>query len=217
MEFDIILKMLLAAVLGGIIGLERELSHKEGGLKVNILIAISSALLTVLSIKLTGDMQTQNAAASPMTGHIISALGLIGAAIIIKERFALQGIGTAAIIWSVGAIGIAVGSGYYLTAFAVTIFIIIGLTLLKRVSPLLEKQGKVYAYVISTEENATIIIEIKKIIMDLGIHHINSRLRKTREGYEIEFAVATSQTKNKAFIERVMQIPDVKEIISENL
>ena len=217
MELEIILKMLLAAVLGGIIGLERELSHKEAGLRVHILIAMASALLTVLSLQVAGGTGSRAAVSSPMAGHIISALGLIGAGVIIKERFTLQGLSTAAVVWSVGAIGMAVGSGFYLTAFAVTIFILIALTLLKRIAPVLEKQGKIYAYVISTEERAAIIIEIKKIIMDLGIHYQDARLRKTREGYEIEIAVTTSQTKNKAFIERVMQIPDVKEITSENL
>lgn len=210
MEIDIILKMLLAAVLGGIIGLEREISHKQAGVKVSALVALSSALMTVLSIKTT-------AAASPITGHIITALGLIGAAIIIKERFTLQGLTTTAVVWSVGAVGMVVGSGYYLTAFLVTIFIVIGLTLLQRLSSVLEKQGKIYIYVISTEDRAAVIIEVKKIITDLGIHYTDAHLRKTREGYEIEIAVTTSQQKNKSFIERVMQIPDVKEITSEHL
>jgi putative Mg2+ transporter-C (MgtC) family protein len=217
MELEIILKMVLAAVLGGIIGLERELSHKEAGLRVHILIAMASALLTVLSLQVAGGTDTRAVATSPMTGHIISALGLLGAGIIIKERFALQGLSIAAVIWSVGAIGMAVGSGFYLTAFAITIFIVIVLTLLKRIAPLLEKQGKIHVYVISTEERAAIIIEIKKIIMDLGIHYQDAKLRKSREGYQIEVAVTTSQTKNKSFIERVMQIPDVKDITSENL
>jgi putative Mg2+ transporter-C (MgtC) family protein len=209
MEIEIILKMLLAAVLGGIIGLEREISHKQAGVKVSVLVALASALMTVLSIKTT--------AAAPITGHIITALGLIGAAIIIKERFTLQGLTTTAVVWSVGAVGMVVGSGYYLTALLVTIFIVIGLTLLQRLSSVLEKQGKIYIYVISTNDRAAVIIEIKKIITDLGIHYTDSHLRKTGEGYEIEIAVTTSQQKNKSFIERVMQIPDVKEITSEHL
>jgi putative Mg2+ transporter-C (MgtC) family protein len=216
MELELILKMLLAAVLGGIIGLERELSHQEGGVRINILVAISCSLLTVLSLQGAGGTDSRNVV-SPLFGSIVIALGLLGAGIIIKERFTLQGVGTAAVAWSVGAIGMAVGSGYYLAAFAVALFIVIALTLLKRLAPVLEKQGKFYAYVISSEERAAIIIEIKKIIMDLGIHYQSALLRKTREGYEIEIAVTTSQTKNKAFIERVMQIPDVKEITSENL
>jgi putative Mg2+ transporter-C (MgtC) family protein len=210
MEIEIILKMLLAAVLGGIIGLEREISHKEAGLKVSVLIAMASALMTVISIKTT-------TAASPMAGHIITALGIIGAAIIIKERFMPRGLTTTAVVWSVGAIGMVVGSGYYLTAFLVTIFFVIGLTLVQRLSSVLEKQGKVYIYVISTEERAAVIIEVKKIITDLGIHYSDAHLIKTREGYEIEISVTTSQRKNKSFIDRVMQIPDVKEITSEYL
>jgi putative Mg2+ transporter-C (MgtC) family protein len=210
MEIEIILKMLLAAVLGGIIGLEREISHKEAGLKVSVLIAMASALMTVISIKTT-------TAASPMAGHIITALGIIGAAIIIKERYTPRGLTTTAVVWSVGAIGMVVGSGYYLTAFLVTIFIVIGLTLVQRLSSVLEKQGKIYIYVISTEDRAAVIIEVKKIITDLGIHYTDAHLVKTREGYEIEIAVTTSQQKNKSFIDRVMQIPDVKEITSEHL
>lgn len=210
MEIEIILKMLLAAVLGGIIGLEREISHKEAGLKVNVLIAMASALMTVISIKITS-------AASPMAGHIITALGIIGAAIIIKERFTPRGLTTTGVVWCVGAIGMVVGSGYYLTAFLVTIFIVIGLTLVQRLSFVLEKQSKIYIYVISTEDRAAVIIEVKKIITDLGIHYTDAHLIKTREGYEIEIAVTTSQQKNKSFIDRVMQIPDVKEITSEHL
>jgi len=210
MEIEIILKMLLAAVLGGLIGLEREISHKEAGLNVSVPIAMVSALLTVLSIKTT-------AAASPMTGPIIIALGLIGAGIIIKERFASRGIMTTAVVWSVGAVGMVVGRGYYLNAFLVTIFIVIGLTLVQHLSSVLEKQGKMHIYVISTEDRAAVIIEVKKIITDLGIHYIDAHLVKTRDGYEIEIAVTTSQEKNKSFIERVMQIPDVKEITTEHL
>jgi putative Mg2+ transporter-C (MgtC) family protein len=210
MEIEIVLKMLLAAVLGGLIGLEREISHKEAGLKVNVLIAMASALMTVISIKTT-------AAASPMAGHIIIALGLIGAGIIMKERFTSRGITTTAVVWSVGAVGMVVGSGYYLTAFIITIFIVIGLTLVQRLSSVLEKQGKIYIYVISTKERAAVIIEVKKIITDLGIHYTDAHLVKTQEGYEIEIAVTTSQQKNKSFIERVMQIPDVKEISTEHL
>lgn len=209
MEIDIILKMLLAAVLGGLIGLEREISHKEAGLKVNVLIAMACTLMTVLLIKTN--------AASPMTGHIIIALGLIGAGIIIKERFTSRGLMTTAVVWSVGAVGMVVGSGYYLDAFLVTIFIVIGLTLVQRLSSVLEKQGKTYIYVISTEDRAAGIIEVKKIITDLGIHYNDAHVVKTREGYDIEIAVTTSQQKSKSFIERVMQIPYVKEITSEHI
>lgn len=215
MELEIILKILLAGVLGGIIGLEREISHREAGLKVNILIAVGAALMTVLAFKLAGGAKVPNP--SPIAAHIVSALGFIGAGIIVQARFAVHGITSAATVWIAGAIGMAVGSGYYLTAFFAALFIVVGLVLLKRVSAVLEKPGNIYAYIISTEDNASVIIEVKKVVMELGIKYINANMKKAKEGYAIEMALKTSKNKNKEFLERVMQLPGVNEIASENL
>lgn len=208
MGIEIILKLLLAAVLGALIGLEREISHKQAGLKANVLIAIGSTLMTVLLIK-TGQ--------TPMLGHIVTALGIIGAGIVIKEQFAFHGLTSAATIWIVGAIGITIGTGQYLAAFGVAVFLVIILTALKFLSAAIDKHGKLHAYVISAEDRASVILDIKKVILDLGLKYIAANMRKTRDGYEIEIALHTSGTKNKEFIESVMQLPDVKEINSENL
>jgi putative Mg2+ transporter-C (MgtC) family protein len=219
MGIEIVLKMLLAGVLGGIVGLEREVSHKEAGLKVNVLIAVGSALLTSLSVELAvaGDSGNLNGNSFQMLAHIITAIGLIGAAIVVRERFTAHGLTTAATVWTVGGVGILVGTGYYIAAFGAAIFIVIGLTALRLLTKSLDKQGRVYAYVISTEDRAAVIIEIKKVVMELGLKYMNATIRKLGDGYEIEMALHTSQTKNKVFVERVMQIPDVKEINSENL
>jgi putative Mg2+ transporter-C (MgtC) family protein len=217
MGIEILLKILLAAVLGALIGLEREISHKEAGLKVNVLIAIGSTLITVLALQVTGNIESSSLSVSPVLAHLVSALGIIGAGVVIRERFTLHGLTSAATILAVGAIGMIVGSGYYLAAFGVTIFLVGILIALKKVSAILEKQGKLFAYVISTEERAAIILEIKKIVIELGLKYINANMRKTRDGYKIEMALHTSANKNKEFIERIMQLPDVKEINSENL
>ncbi len=217
MGIEVILKMLLAAVLGGIIGLEREISHKRAGLKVNVLICVGSALMTVIALELSGTNKYAAAGQSPILAHIVSALGIMGAGVIIRERFTLHGMTSAATVWSVGAIGITVGCGYYMSAFAIAIFLVAALTALKKVSSILEKQGKLYVYILSTEERAAIILDIKKTIIDLGLKYISASMRKIRDGYEIELALHTSENKNKEFIERIMQMPDVKEITSENL
>lgn len=208
MGIEIILKLLLAAVLGALIGLEREISHKQAGLKANVLIAVGSTLMTVLLIKLG-----QN----PMLGHLVTALGILGAGIVVKEQFAFHGLTSAATIWIVGALGMTIGTGHYLTAFGVAIFTVIILLGLKFLTNAIEKHGKLHAYIIATEDRASVILDIKKVIIDLGLKYIDANMRKTREGYEIQIALHTSGTKNKEFIESIMQLPDVKEINSENL
>jgi putative Mg2+ transporter-C (MgtC) family protein len=215
MEIEIVLKILLSAVLGGIIGFERELSRKDTGLLTCILIAVGSTLVTILSLKL-GDI-SKSADPTTLTGHLITAIGLLGTGAIVRARFTAHGITTAAIIWVVAAVGISAGSGYYLTGLIVTAFVVLILTSLKYITNLLENQAQTFAYVIATEDRASVLIEIKKITRELDLKYIDSRLRKIDNGYEIEISLSTSKTKNEAFIEKVMQLPGVKEIISEHL
>jgi len=215
MEVDIILKILLAAMLGGIIGLERELSHKEAGLRTNILIAIGSTLITVLSFKIAALNKTADPAR--LTAQIVSGIGFLGAGAIIQARFAVHGLTTAATIWTVAAIGIAVGSGFYLVAFLVTIFVVLVLTVFKFLLAYLEKQKQNYVYLISTEERASLLVDIRQVLTELNIRYSSARLNRKEGGYEFEIILSTSENKNRDFIEKIMLIKGVKEVLSENL
>jgi putative Mg2+ transporter-C (MgtC) family protein len=120
-------RLILASILGGAIGLERELSGKEAGLRTNILICIGSALLTVLSLRL-GHYLVETAYVegdpSRLMAAIISGIGFLGAGTIIQARGSITGLTTAATLWVVAAIGIAVGAGTYIIATGTTIFVL---------------------------------------------------------------------------------------------
>ena len=215
MELEIILKILLAAILGGIIGLERELSQKEAGLRTNILIAMGSTLLTILSIKLA----ESSSLADPtrIASQIVTGIGFLGAGAIIQARFAVHGLTTAATIWTVAAIGISVGMGLYLIALVITLFILVTLTLFKVLIRILEKNRKAFAYIIKTDERAAILAEIKEILTESGTRYLSANLSKVRRGYLIEIVLTTSEIKNREFVEKVLQLKGVKEITSESL
>ncbi len=215
MEIEIFLKILLSAVLGGIIGLEREISQKGAGLRTNILIAVGSTLFTILSFKLAE--LSKGADPTRLAVQIVIGTGLLGAGAIIRARFITQGLTTAASIWITAAIGISVGIGYYLLSFIVTIFVVLIFLALNYISSFLESQDQLHAYVISTEERASVLIDVKKIIRELGLKYMDARMKKVEGGYEIEIALNTSKTKNQGFVERVMQLSGVKEIASEHL
>jgi putative Mg2+ transporter-C (MgtC) family protein len=215
MEIEIFLKILLSAVLGGIIGLEREISQKGAGLRTNILVAVGSALFTILSFKLAE--LSEGADPIRVAAQIVIGIGILGAGAIIRARFSTQGLTTAASIWVTSAIGISVGIGYYLISFIITMFVVLIFVALNYISSFLEGHDHWYAYIISTEDRTSVLIEVKKIIRELGLKYTDARLRKVEEGYEIEIALNTSSTKNQGFIEKVMQLPDVKEIASEHL
>jgi putative Mg2+ transporter-C (MgtC) family protein len=114
---EMILRLLLATILGGAIGLQRELSGKEAGLRTNMLIALGSALLTVLSLKAFPGSDPSRLAAG-----IAAGIGFIGAGVILhRSGGAVVGLTTAATIWAVAGIGIAAGTGEYLIAVAATV------------------------------------------------------------------------------------------------
>lgn len=131
MEFDltftIIGKLLLAATLGGLIGLERALRHKAAGLRTNMFMCVGSALFTVLSQEFGrrfGDDHARVAA------QLIPGIGFIGAGAIIRDRGSVVGLTTAATIFVIASVGMAVGTGLYFTAIFATILIVLGLSVL---------------------------------------------------------------------------------------
>jgi putative Mg2+ transporter-C (MgtC) family protein len=122
---EMILRLLLATILGGAVGLQRELSGKEAGLRTNMLICLGAALLTVLSIQ-----AFPGADPSRLAAGIAAGIGFIGAGVILhRSGGVVVGLTTAATIWAVAGIGIAAGSGKYLIAVAATVLALVILLL----------------------------------------------------------------------------------------
>src|SRR5215510_5518760 len=117
MDLSMALKLFLAAVLGGMIGMERELRDKPAGLRTNILICVGSTLFMSISTKvaaLLGGDPTRIAA------QIISGIGFLGAGAVLHSHGFVLGLTTAATIWVVAGVGMALGSGMYLVAIFAT-------------------------------------------------------------------------------------------------
>ncbi|WP_443937318.1 MgtC/SapB family protein [Pedobacter sp. MW01-1-1] len=107
-------KFLLATLLCGIIGAEREYRSKSAGLKTMIMIGLGATLFTILSVKIGFNSQDR------IASNIVTGIGFLGAGVIFKEENKVKGLTTACIIWIVAAIGMAVGSGYFQQAIGVT-------------------------------------------------------------------------------------------------
>ncbi len=124
-------KFLLATLLCGLIGAEREYRSKSAGLKTMMMIGLGAALFTILSIKIGPTSQDR------IASNIVTGIGFLGAGVIFKEENRVKGLTTACIIWIVAAIGMAVGSGYYEQAVGVTGVVLLALI----VFPFIEEMG----------------------------------------------------------------------------
>jgi len=112
MPVDLVWRLLLAAGLGAAVGLEREYRQKPAGLRTNILIAVGSALFTVMSVSLTGG----GGDPSRIAAQIVTGIGFLGGGAIMRNRDSVHGMTTAATIWVNAAIGVAAGAGQYALA-----------------------------------------------------------------------------------------------------
>lgn len=131
--FTTLVRLLLAAILGGFIGNEREHSNRPAGLRTHALVCIGSALVMVTSEFIFMKYQGQtNLDPARLGAQVISGIGFLGAGTIIKEGFSVKGLTTAASLWAVSCIGIALGIGFYSGAIIATILIFSILQALKK-------------------------------------------------------------------------------------
>ena len=124
-EVDLILRLLMAAVAGGIIGTDRERAHKPAGIRTLMLVSIGSALFTILSVYGFGDP----ADPSRLAAGIVVGIGFLGAGVILHSEKGVMGLTTAAAVWAVAATGVAFGCGLYLIAVVSAVLILIALQL----------------------------------------------------------------------------------------
>lgn len=125
---DVILRMLLATLSGGIIGMERERIRRAAGFRTHILVCGGSALVMLISLFLfeTYGAYT-NIDPSRLGAQVISGIGFLGAGTILKDGSSIKGLTTAASLWAVSCIGLAIGSGFYVGGITATVLVLIAL------------------------------------------------------------------------------------------
>jgi putative Mg2+ transporter-C (MgtC) family protein len=129
---ELALRLGLAAGLGAAIGLERELREREAGLRTHLLVALGSALFTIVSAYAWSDWTFSTASGvvfdpTRIAAQIVTGVGFLGAGAIIRQGLTVRGLTTAATLWAVAAIGMAVGAGYYAAAILTTAVVIVSL------------------------------------------------------------------------------------------
>lgn len=133
----------LAAVLGGIIGIEREWRGRPAGFRTNMLISIGACLFTIISIEgfpVKGNAQDT----ARIAAQVVSGVGFLGAGALLQTRNKTKGMTTAATIWLVAAIGMAVGVGAYFLSVFTTLLATVVLQFLRPVSKLVEEEGRMH-------------------------------------------------------------------------
>ncbi len=215
MEYEIFLKIILSAFLGGLFGIDQEFSGKNSSLRAIMLITTGSTLLISLSNKTGNIIESSNPIL--IISLVIAGTGFLGGAAIVRSVTVKNGLFSGAKIWVATGVGITVGLGFYPEAFIITVLIIILIRLLMILENRFNERSKFSSYSIRIKKNISVITEIKKVLMECGISNYEWYYEKVKGGFILELTLVTSGSKNTVFTEKLMEMDDIENITSENV
>jgi putative Mg2+ transporter-C (MgtC) family protein len=167
-----VVRLVLAAILGGVIGLEREMKRKSAGLRTNMFICFGSAMFTLLSDELASAHIGDH---TRIAAQIIPGIGFIGAGSILHSRGLVTGLTTAATLFVVASVGMAAGGGLYLTAVFATLVVVLVLFTLGRLEDRFSLKLLIYTYEVSGANAEDMQAEVNNILA--SEHRIMENIR----------------------------------------
>ena len=191
-------KFLLAILLCGLIGVEREFRSKQAGLKTLIMMGLGATLFTILSIKIGGGSMDR------IASNIVTGIGFLGAGVIFKEDNQVKGLTTASVIWIVAAIGMAVGAGYYIQAISVTAIVLVSLIVFPFVEDAMERRYTKRIYRIVKEFDNEDLDKYEEYIRISNLKFIRGK-QQLRDGKISGTWIAVgSPERHKKFVDRML-------------
>jgi putative Mg2+ transporter-C (MgtC) family protein len=217
---QMIIKLLLASLLGGLIGLEREVHGRPAGFRTHLLVALGSCLFVISSIHFyelygnRGGSGPLGVDPSRIAAQVVTGIGFLGAGAIIREGASIRGLTTAACLWVAAAIGLACGAGLFLVSFLVTCLALLSLLLLKKVEYRLRRD--VYLAVkIWSDEGKDQLATISGLLEASRMEIVKVSLERDLEKRELqlEYSVRSSDPgQSFELIDQLAAVPGVKRV-----
>lgn len=183
---ELFARVLVAALLGGLVGLEREHVVRPAGLRTHMLVCVGSALVMAVSAAIAASGNTA-VDVTRIGAQVVSGIGFLGAGTIIKEGATVKGLTTAASLWAISCVGIAVGAGFYLLSAATTLALLGVLHLLHRSESKIKYRN--FAYIVEVDSAVFSTHTFTKFLESQGFQILELRLAEDRIGERLRMKV----------------------------
>src|SRR5215510_9564239 len=196
---QIVVKLLMAMLCGGVIGFELELGRKAAGLRTNVLICVGATLFMIVSRHISGGAPYTDPAR--LAAQVVAGIGFLGAGVILQSRGSITGLTTAATIFVVAAVGITIGEGMFVLAIFSTALIIVVLVLLKKVEREVIKRKRLFHYTLDTSQPAELLDSLLDLLDQEHMHLEDFDVKALHDqGHEVRFSVVTSLHGNRRLL-----------------
>ena len=220
-EWELFLRLVLACVLGGVIGYERQSRRKSAGLRTNMLVCLGSCLIMILSQDVYLEVEGKtNADPARLAAQVVSGIGFLGAGAIMKEGLTVTGLTTAACLWVVAGVGLAIGGGFYLGAILTSLLVFVTLGALSRLDDFVENDKRL-SLIIHTIDRPGQLVQLSSLLEKLRFKVRGMRVKEDEDEAEdldekrlcIELTVFNLKgLKNAEIIESIRQIEGVTSV-----
>lgn len=202
---DIIIKIVLAMILGGVMGLERQYNDKPAGYATNSIICVGATLFTMLSLY----MGEHGADPARIAAQIVSGVGFLGAGAILREGNKISGLTTAAGVWLVAAIGMAVGYGQFMLASAACAAVLLMQLGLRRTIGLVEKLRHYDTIFVTCEPSWSAVDKICKEIEKQDVQILKKEISKHEQQFHVAITATITGHEFQRVTEKVLEMPEV--------
>jgi putative Mg2+ transporter-C (MgtC) family protein len=202
-------RLVIALLIGGAVGLEREFKGKPAGMRTNMLICVGSCLIMIISIEIARSA-VRTADPGRIAAQVVTGIGFLGAGTIIRSRFHIVGLTTAATIWALSAIGLAVGAGYLLLSAVSALLITITLIFIGYVEDRLETKRSYHVIQVTIDRGEGVIREIMALFAGMNLSSEALEVIRSGDIWRATFEYASSHEKHRELVEKLSASPGVK-------
>jgi len=208
---EILKRLLFAALLGGAIGVERDIHRRPAGIRTSMLVCLATALFTIVSVEIShiyGDTSSTRIAS-----NIVQGVGFLGAGAILKDSAGMVGMTTAATIFAEAAIGMAAGGGLYATAGASTVIVIFGLFVIAWAADRLSLRARVMMFRFTTTHPDNVAGEVQRLLAAMKIPAQHLRVGMSGTTNTVEFEADVSHSQQQEIVEQLNRQGIVTEVL----
>ena len=217
-DTQIVLRLLVAAILGGLVGYERQRNNQPAGLRTHIILVVGATLAMTLSINLAMEFRplVPNGDPARLAAQVISGIGFLGVGAIIRYGANIKGLTTATSMWSMAVVGLVVGAGYYLVAAFTTSLLLITLILInffekRYIKPVITSQ-----LTISAVDKRDMLDKMRKVIEKHATVGSGIRIHKDLYHKRVKFVMAFKMREGELIDEMLVDLTEIEGIRAIN-
>ena len=217
---EVTIRLLVAMLVGLVIGMEREYTNRPAGLRTHILVALGACVVAITGEMVFSHYHALGANSDParLAAQVISGVGFLGAGTILRDGATVKGLTTAASLWAVACLGIAAGFGYHFVALAGMILIFVTLTILEVLqNKFMHTHSTTLEYTLETDDIATVLTLINDQAMSeqASIHHLHAKQLPNncyRVTVQAKFGGGRGKQRHQHFFQSLVSAPEIQSV-----